>query len=168
MAWMGKGKVPGAQFEKWSSIRSCGCGWRAGSRTFLVAGAKQGRMGHTMSHCISHTSGFPCALTQPSPSPRIHTGNVGERFSESRNNPAPSPASLRAVLCLDSACGELQLGMSHSTCRKLELNVEVVVLWGQKLRWAQQGEKPLGRITLMFWRWGAPTVLESIICRVHA
>lgn len=117
---------------------------------------------------LSHTTGFPRALAQPALSPRIHAGNVGERFSESRNNPAPSPASLCAVLCLDSACGESQLGTSRSTCRKLELSVEVVVLWGQELWWDQQGEKPLGRITLMFWSWGAPTVLGSFPCRVHA
>lgn len=100
---------------------------------------------------LSHSTGFAHALAQAALSPRIHAGNVGERFSESRNDPAPSPASLCAVLCLDSACGESQLGTSHSTCRKLELSVEVVVLWGQELWWDQQGEKPLGRITLIFW-----------------
>lgn len=77
---------------------------------------------------LSHSPGFPCAPVQAALSPRIRAGNVGERFSESRKNPAPSPASLRAVPCLDSACGKSQLGMSHGTCRKLELSVEVVVL----------------------------------------
>lgn len=59
---------------------------------------------------LSHSSGFPCAPTQPALSPRIDAGNVGERFSESRNDPAPSPASLRAVPCLDSACGKVTAG----------------------------------------------------------
>jgi len=63
-------------------------GWKAGSRTFLVPAAQQGMMGHTCAIAPSHAAGFPRALAQPPLSLGIRAGNVGEKFSESRCNPA--------------------------------------------------------------------------------
>lgn len=70
------------------------------------------------------------AFPMPSHSKHSHPGFVQETWV--RGSPRAEiilhPAQPPSVLCLDSACGESQLGTSHGTCRKLEVSVEVVLL----------------------------------------
>lgn len=88
----------------------------------------------------SHAAGFPRALARPPLSPGIRAGNVGEKFSESRRNPAagcprrhPGTSLPR---CIDSApwYPALSRGRPMAPAGNLNLSVEVCgLLRGQEL-----------------------------------
>lgn len=89
----------------------------------------------------SHAAGFPRALARPPLSPGICAGNVGEKFSESRRNPAagcprrhPGTSLPPRGALTQRVVPRSQPGTSHGTCRKFTPSVEVCgLLRGQEL-----------------------------------
>lgn len=89
----------------------------------------------------SHAAGFLRAIARPPLSPGIRAGNVGEKFSESRRNPAagcprrhPGTSLPPHSMLTQRVVPRSQPGTSHGTCRKFKLSVEVCgFLRGQEL-----------------------------------